>query len=217
MRSLMICLLLGVFGASATSVDRPNIVWINCEDLDETLGCYGDDYAITPHLDALAKESILYRNAFANAPICAPARNCLITGMYPTSLGGQHLRCEIDLPPGVEPFPNHLRRAGYFVTNYAKTDYNFKPDGIYHYWKKDLAPWRARKAEDQPFFSFFVLGTTHEGPGNFRDRYESAVAGLSSDKLHDPAGAKVPPYFPDTPKMRELWARYYDLVSAMDE
>ncbi len=106
------------------ALEPPNIVWINCEDLDETLGCYGDRYATTPHLDALAKDAILYRNAFANAPICAPARNCLITGLYPTSLGGQHLRCEIELPLTVEPFPNHLKRAGYFVTNYAKTDYN---------------------------------------------------------------------------------------------
>ena len=202
---------------NATASDRPNIVWINCEDLDETLGCYGDNWAITPNLDALAKDGILYRNAFANAPICAPARNCLITGMYPTSLGGQHLRCEIELPPGVEPFPNHLKRAGYFVSNWAKTDYNFKPDGIYDYWKKDMAPWRQRKDKGQPFFSFFVFGTTHEGPGNFRDRYESAVEGMSTSKLHDPDEAKVPPYFPNTPKMRELWARYYDLVSAMDE
>lgn len=197
---------------------RPNIVWINCEDLDETLGCYGDSYAVTPHLDALAGEGLLYRNAFANAPICAPARNCLITGMYPTSLGGQHLRCEIELPPEVVPFPVLMReQGGYFTTNHGKTDTNFNPDGIYDYWKNDLAPWRARKDSDRPFFSFFVLGTTHEGRGNMRDRYEQAVAELSPEKFHDPAQAQLPPYFPDTPKMRELWARYYDLVSAMDE
>lgn len=219
MRSLFLALFvfLGMHPAAHGALPPPNIVWINCEDLDETLGCYGDTYAITPHLDRLAKESILYRNAFANAPICAPARNCLITGMYPTSLGGQHLRCEVDLPPGVEPFPNHLKRAGYFVSNYAKTDYNFAPDGIYHYWKKDLAPWRQRKDPNQPFFSFFVFGTTHEGPGNTRAKYDAATADLSAAKRHDPDQAKVPAYFPNTPKMRELWARYYDLVSAMDE
>ena len=201
----------------AFAVDRPNILWINCEDLDEVLGCYGYKQAITPNLDALAKEGILYRNAFANAPICAPARNCLITGMYPTALGGQHLRCEITLPSSIEPFPNHLKRAGYFVTNYTKTDYNFSPDGIYDYWSRDFAPWRKRKEADQPFFSFIVLGTTHEGPGNFRDRYDAATANLPKEKFHDPAKAELPPYFPDTPKMRELWARYDDLTSAMDE
>ena len=197
--------------------DSPNIVWINIEDLDDTLGCYGDDYAITPNLDALAKEGILYRNAFANAPICAPARNCLITGMYPTSIGGQHLRCEIELPDFIKPFPVYMKQAGYFVTNQAKTDYNFSPDGIYDYWRNDLAPWKRRKSKDQPFFSFFVLGTTHEGPGNNREKYDKATSGLAKEKFHDPEKAKVPPYFPNTPKMRELWARYYDLVSAVDE
>ena len=197
----------------------PNILWLNIEDLDETLGCYGDEYAITPHLDKLAKESILYRNAFANAPICAPARNCLITGMYPTSLGGQHLRSEVKLPEEIRPFPNYLKEAGYFVTNYAKTDYNFSPDGIFHYWKKDMAPWRKRAGQHKgkPFFSYFVFGTTHEGPGNFRDRYDAATKDMDPSKFHDPKGAPLPPYYPDTPKFRELWTRYYDLVSAMDE
>ena len=198
------------------AAERPNIVWINCEDLDATLACYGDPFAITPNLDALAEDAVLFRNAFANAPICAPARNCLITGMYPTSLGGQHLRCEITLPEFVKPFPVYLRDSGYFVSNYTKTDYNFSPDGIYDYWKRDFAPWRQRKG-DEPFFSFIVLGTTHEGPGNHRDRYEQAVASLPPSKLHDPDKIAVPPYFPDSPKMRELWARYHDLVSAMDE
>ena len=210
-------LMVVVFDLSSKAEERPNIVWINCEDLDETLGCYGDDYATSPHLDSLANDSILFRNAFANAPICAPARNCLITGMYPTSLGGQHLRCEIELPSSVEPFPKYLKKRGYFLTNYAKTDYNFSPEGIYDYWNKDLAPWRKRERSDQPFFSFIVLGTTHEGPGNRREKYEAAISGLPPEKIHDPSRAKVPPYFPDTPKMRELWARYYDLVAAMDE
>ena len=197
---------------------KPNIIWLNIEDLDETLGCYGDTFADTPNIDRLAKEGILYRNAFANAPICAPARNCLITGMYPTSLGGQHLRCEVKLPAAVKPFPVILKEAGYFVTNYAKTDYNFPSDGIYDYWKKDTAPWRRRagKHNGKPFFSFFVFGTTHEGPANFRDRYEAATRNLEEGRVHDPAKVELPPYYPDTPKFRELWARYYDLVSAVD-
>ncbi len=201
----------------AGAADRPNIVWINCEDLDDTLRCYGDEYAITPNLDRLAEDGILFRNAFANAPICAPARNCLITGMYPTSLGGQHLRCEIELPPSIQPFPRYLKEAGYFTTNFAKTDYNFSPEGIFDRWERESAPWRHRGDPSQPFFSFFVLGTTHEGPGNSRQRYEKATARLSAEKIHDPSIAEVPPYFPNTPKMRELWARYYDLVAAMDE
>ena len=47
----------------------PNILWINCEDINPNLGAYGDELATTPRLDQLAKEGILYRNAFATAPI----------------------------------------------------------------------------------------------------------------------------------------------------
>ncbi len=204
------------FQTATWSLEPPNIVWINCEDLDEHLGCYGYPNAITPHLDKLAEESIVYKNAFANAPICAPARACLITGLYPTSFGAQHLRCEVTLPESIKPFPVYMKEDGYFVTNWAKTDYNFSPNDIYDYWKKDTSPWRQRKG-NQPFFSFFVLGTTHEGPANFEERYRQATASLPASKRHDPDHAKVPPYFPDTAKMRELWARYDDLVSAMDE
>lgn len=206
----------GYFAAGA-ALQQPNIVWLNCEDLDDILGCYGDNFATTPNLDELAKESIVFKNAFANAPICAPARNCLITGMYPTSIGGQHLRCEIELPNGIKPFPSILKQSGYFVTNYSKTDYNFSPDGIYDYWKKDMSPWRHRKDLNKPFFSFFVFGATHEGPANFTSRYESTVTSLSEEKLHSPEKVTLPPYFPNTKKMRQLWARYYDLAAAMDE
>ena len=195
----------------------PNIVWINCEDLDPWIGAYGHRHADTPNLDRFAKEAYRFDNAFATAPICAPARSTLITGHYATSLGSQHLRCEVTLPDFARPFPTRLRELGYFVTNDSKTDYNFSPQGIYDYWKREGAPWLQRPDQDTPFFSFFVLGTTHEGPGNFYERYESATRGLSPERRQDPNVVSVPSYYPDTPKMRELLARYGDLVTALDE
>ncbi|MEK7993718.1 MAG: sulfatase-like hydrolase/transferase, partial [Planctomycetota bacterium] len=74
----------------STSKEKPNILWITCEDTSPFLGCYGDPYAITPNIDKLANEGILYTKAFATAPVCAPSRSCLITGVYATSLGTQH-------------------------------------------------------------------------------------------------------------------------------
>jgi len=215
---LRLILLLPLFfiGFANAAETRPNIVWINVEDISPWLGCYGNDYATTPNLDAFAKESILFKNAFATAPICAPSRSCLITGVYATSMGSQHLRCEVTLPDSIKPFPKYLREAGYYCTNYGKTDYNFSADGCFDYWQQDMAPWRQRENSAQPFFSFFVVGGTHEGPGNFRDRYEAATKNLPKDLRHDPAKAVVPPYYPDTPKMRELLARYADLITAMD-
>src|SRR5688572_22346196 len=70
---------------------RPNILWITSEDNGPELGCYGDAYADTPNIDALATRGQIYLNAWSNAPVCAPARTTIITGMYPTSLGAQHM------------------------------------------------------------------------------------------------------------------------------
>ena len=93
---------------------RPNILWITCEDINPYLGCYGDPYAITPNLDRLAGGGILYTNAYATAPVCAPCRSCLATGLYATSLGTQHLRSEVPLPREIQPVPKLLRAAGYY-------------------------------------------------------------------------------------------------------
>ena len=65
----------------------PNILWIVSEDNSPFLGCYGDSLATTPNLDKLASEGILYNKAYANAPVCAPNRATLITGMYTISTG----------------------------------------------------------------------------------------------------------------------------------
>src|SRR5690606_16886748 len=62
--------------------ELPNILWITSEDNSPMLGCYGDALATTPHLDKLASEGFLYTHAYANAPVCAPSRNTIITGVY---------------------------------------------------------------------------------------------------------------------------------------
>src|SRR3954471_16498651 len=71
---------------------RPNILWITSEDNGPHLGCYGDAYARTPNLDALAGRGMIYLHAWSNAPVCAPARTGIICGVYPTSTGAEHMR-----------------------------------------------------------------------------------------------------------------------------
>jgi hypothetical protein len=69
------------------TTERPNILWIVSEDNGPFLGCYGDELATTPTLDKLASEGILYENAFANAPVCAPAPLHHHIGHVPTLAG----------------------------------------------------------------------------------------------------------------------------------
>lgn len=200
---------------SKKTTERPNIVWIVCEDMNPILGCYGDKVAKTPNIDQLAKTGIVFRQAYANAPICAPARSCLITGVYPTSMGTQHLRQEQTIPAWLKPFPKLLSENGYFTSNQNKTDFNFSPEGVFDYHQEDLYPWRQRK-EGQPFFSFFNIGDTHEGPGNKSENYQAVTANLSPEQMTSPDSVTLPPYYPNTPEMRKIWARYYDLAAAMD-
>ena len=91
--------------AEAPPQSRPNILWVTCEDISPLLGCYGDPFAITPHLNRFAGDAVLYTNAYATAPVCSPVRSCLVTGVYATSLGTQHLRSEVPPPKEILPFP----------------------------------------------------------------------------------------------------------------
>jgi N-sulfoglucosamine sulfohydrolase len=191
--------------------EPPNILWISHEDLSPIYGCYGDEYAHTPNLDKFAETAIMFTNASSNAPICAPARSTLITGMYATSLGTQHLRSDIPLPDDMKILPEVLREAGYYTTNNVKTDYNFSHEGRWDESSRE-AHWRNRN-EGQPFFSVFNFMITHEGPINRLDTNDTK--GLAQH--HDPNLATLPPYIPDSPKMRKIWAHKYDLLSVFDQ
>lgn len=189
----------------------PNILWISAEDISPAWGCYGDDYATTPNIDQLAEGGYVFQKAFSNAPICAPARSTLITGMYATSLGTQHLRSEIPVPQNLRILPELMKDVGYFTTNNAKTDYNFSAEGR---WDENggEAHWRNRR-EDQPFFSVFNFGITHEGHAN-SDRPEDTE---SLEQKHDPERAQIPPFYPKTDEFKSIWAHQYDLISVFDQ
>ena len=208
---------------SATSRARPNIVWISNEDMSPHLGAYGDKLARTPVLDRLAKESIRYTRAFTTAPVCAPSRAAIITGMYQNAIGAQHMRTTEDrvpelpgpylaVPPFyVKAFPEYLRAAGYFTSNRAKTDYQF---GVPFTIWDDLgreAHWRNRPDKSQPFFSVFNLEVTHES-----QIFPSSPARKGKPLVTNPASVQVPPYYPDTPLVREELARMYDNIADMD-
>ena len=194
-----------VSGAQQSKPDRPNILWLVSEDNGPFLGCYGDTYAKTPRLDRLAHEGILYENAYANAPVCAPARSTIITGMYACSLGTHHMRSRNPIPGHIRFFTQYLRDVGYYCTNRSKEDYNtVKPDGAWDESSRQ-ATWKNRKP-GQPFFSVVNFGVTHESSLH-----------KNEPTSHDPAAVQLPPYHPDTPEFRHDWAQYYDKISELDK
>ena len=91
---------------------RPNVVYIDCHDLGDWLGCYGRPWLDTPHLDALAAQGARFGEHIAAAPICMPSRAAIYTGLMPHELGvtGQEaLLLRDDAPPLAARF----RAAGY--------------------------------------------------------------------------------------------------------
>jgi N-sulfoglucosamine sulfohydrolase len=228
-KSTIRCVLLGVattvtpFHALAQTPSRPNILWISNEDMSPHLGVYGDALARTPVLDRLAKESIRFTHAFTTAPVCAPSRAAIITGMYQNAIGAQHMRTTEDrvpelpgpylaVPPFyVKAFPEYLRAARYYTSNRAKTDYQF---GVPFTIWDDLgqtAHWRNRRDKSQPFLAVFNIEVTHES-----QIFPTSPARKGKKLVTDPLEIKVPPYYPDTPLVREELARMYDNIADMD-
>lgn len=189
--------------------ELPNILWLTSEDNSPFLGCYGDTFATTPNLDKLASEGFLYTHAYANAPVCAPTRNTILTGIYACSNGNQHMRSYYPKSDIVRTYPEFLREAGYYCTNNSKTDYNlgnFDDKSIWDECSKE-AHYKNRK-EGQPFFAVFNTTISHES---------SIHKSIPNEELrHSPEQVPLPPYHPATPEMKHDWAQYYDKVEDMD-
>ncbi len=185
----------------------PNILWISSEDHGPQLGCYGDTYATTPNIDKFASKALRYTHAWSAAPVCAPTRTTIISGLHGPSSGGDHMRSMVAYPTGQKMFPQLLREAGYYTTNNSKEDYNLAKTAAVWDESSNRGHWRNRPA-GKPFFAVFNSTKSHES--------QTVRPGPTEKPIHDPAKVRVPAYHPDTPEVRRDWAFYYDSVTAAD-
>lgn len=152
---------------------RPNILWLVTEDMSAYLAPFGDSTIETPNLSRLAAEGIIYPHLYSPSGVCAPSRAAISTGMYPSSIGANHMRTssytevtglpayEAVPPPEVHMMSEYLRKAGYYCTNNSKKDYQYKEPVTAWDESSNYAHWRNRGA-GQPFFSIFNFTVTHE-------------------------------------------------------
>ncbi|PCJ92311.1 MAG: sulfatase [Flavobacteriaceae bacterium] len=203
---------------------QPNIVWFVAEDQSpDFFPMYGDSTISLPSLESLAQDGVVFTNAYAPVPVCAPTRSAIITGMYPTTLGTHNMRTynayttenqpEIEIPSyspivpqGTKMFTEYLRKAGYYCTNNAKEDYNFK--SLESAWdvSSNDGHWRNRP-EDAPFFSVF----------NYNICHESGIWKQGANELSVSLDAiQVPPYFPNDSIIRHDMAVNYSNLARMD-
>ncbi len=207
-------------GALPAQTDqRPNILWISCEDISPNLGCYGDPWASTPNLDRLAAQGVRFTRAFTPSAVCAVVRCGIITGVYSCSIGGHHMRNRIIPPPHIKCFTEYLRAAGYWCTNRSKTDYQF--ESPLTAWDRNGPrhdDWRSRPP-GKPFFCVINLTISHESQARHSEEFHRRLRQrLRPEQIHreEDAGRYLPPYIPNTPEARRNWAYYYDNISEMD-
>ena len=206
--------------------ESPNFLWLVCEDQSLFFSIYGDSSAHTPNINQLANDGLVYHNCYTPSPVCSPSRSSLITGMYPTTIGTQHMRAykkssvenEINkhtsLPyyssKPIKPirfFTEDLRANGYYCTNNSKEDYNMLTSPLAWDESSQVAHWRNRK-DGQPFFSVFNFNITHES--NIWKNNTS----YSEEELNN---ILIPNLFPDNEKIKIDFLTNYKNIEKLDE
>jgi iduronate 2-sulfatase len=124
------------------SVHKPNVLFISIDDLRPTLGVYGDTIAISPNIDQLAAEGMVFREAFCQSAVCAPSRASLMTGLRPDSTRVWHLGDKFrEINPEIVTMPQYFSKHGYHTVNIGKIFHNYMPDSV-SWDEPDLRPAR---------------------------------------------------------------------------
>jgi len=219
-RRLLVLLLIGCFSAgSSLAEEKPNILIIMADDCTyNDLPIYGGRNAKTPHLDALAREGLVFNQAFLGSAMCQPCRAELYTGQYPLSNGcaWNHSACR----PDARSLPHFLRPLGYRVGIAGKV--HVKPKGAFPF---DLVPGFDSNCVREP-----TLPHELEGVEDYMDTSKHGspfclVVALVEPHIpwtmgdasqYPPEDLHLPPNLADTPVTRQHFADYLAEITYMD-
>ncbi|MFI3236723.1 MAG: sulfatase-like hydrolase/transferase [Lachnospiraceae bacterium] len=207
---------------------KHNFIVILSEDICPNLGCYGDENAKTPNLDAFAKENVKFNYCYSAAPVCSAARTSLNLGMYGTTAGVGNHRSEYELPEQIGNFGNYMQKAGYY-TIIGKTDLNFPLrsgyDAQVHYDGKDTPNFATsviadiKAAGDKPVFFLQTTAITHQSQYGYTEDtqlHRTSMPRLQEDEYQDRPGMEIPGYHYKTSEADEVWAQYHEKMTSMD-
>ncbi|NNF34689.1 MAG: sulfatase [Saprospiraceae bacterium] len=226
--------------------ERPNILWLVTEDMGPYIPPFGDFTIKTPNLSRLADEGVIFPNLFSTSGVCAPSRAAIATGMYPSSIGANHMRTnsytevtglpayEAVPPSSVKMISELLRGHGYYCTNNYKQDYQFKAPKTAWDENGPYAHWRNRE-DDQPFFSIFNFTETHEsglfepyghryietrhyqaGDTTYTWKPDRMTEEETPVHLSKETDFSIPPYLPDNEVVRNDMWKLYNNIGEMD-
>jgi N-sulfoglucosamine sulfohydrolase len=198
--------------AKTQSSSRPNILFIVADDWSYPhAGVYGDKAVKTPNFDRMAREGVLFTNAFCAAPSCTPSRASLLTGraVHQLEEGGN---LHAFLPSKFDTYPDLLEAAGYFV-GYARKGWGpgrfeaggrkRNPAGPQF---KNFDEFFKQAPKDKPFCFWFGPNDPHRP----YDKGAGAKSGMKAENI------PVPAFLPDMPEVRDDILDYYFEVERMD-
>jgi N-sulfoglucosamine sulfohydrolase len=212
-RVLLLALLaLLISGCKKEPVQPPNILFAIADDWGwPHAGAYGDPVVQTPAFDRIAREGVLFNQAYISSPSCTPSRNAVLTGQYHWRLGpGANLWSTLD--PATPVYPLLLEDAGYKIGRFRKSwgpgdisNWERHPAG-HDYTKTGFAAFMAERTGDQPFC--FFLGASD--PHRPYDRGAGSESGMDLEKI------RLFECFPDNEIVRSDVADYYYEVQRFD-
>jgi len=208
---------------STTKDARPNVLLIVSEDNGPELGCYGDPYVKTPHLDALASRGVRFENAFVTYSVCSPSRASIFTGKYP------HQNGQIGLATHkfamYEKWPNMvslLKAGGYrtgiigkiHVNSEAAFPCDFRAFPGSNFNNRPVKEFAEEAGEfmgknSEPFFLMVNYPDAHFPL--LRQQYGLPEKPLSADDVKP-----LPWVAADSPRLREFTANYYNCLMRLD-
>lgn len=132
---------------------RLNVLLIMVDDLRPELGCYGVKAIHTPVIDSLANHSMLFRNAYSNAPVSGASRASMLTGLYPKlpeRFTNAYTYAEKDAPKAI-PIPQWFRNHGYYTLSNGKVFHNV--DDHAAAWSE--RPWRVNMEGYESYWAVY--------------------------------------------------------------
>lgn len=140
---------------------KPNVLFIAVDDLNDWVGYMGGHpQAHTPHLDALAKQSVVFSHAYCAAPVCGPSRTALMYGIAPHNSGsyGHHsIYDPKNLIPEREPLNRAFQRNGYYTAGCGKI-FHYRETNGWDEYQSNLRGIGVRREDRQPLGKGIQLG-----------------------------------------------------------
>ena len=230
---------------TAASGAERNVIFIITDDESPTLGCYGDPAAVTPAIDAIARDGMIFRNAFATTASCSASRSVVMSGLHNHrngQFGHQHHYHKFASFHNVVSLslPRVMNRAGYRTAHIGK--YHVAPETVYEFetylkgngrnavaMADKCKEFITQKEDDRPFFLYFGTSDPHRGGGKDNQSElklkPDLFGNLSNDRAHEgveevffnPDDLPIPAFLPDTPETREELAQYYQSCARIDQ